>query len=293
MVRTAHFICVQSVLSALLAFGAPAMHAQGANAPAEPDAPNDLTLRNAAIIGGSTAVVAAYGRAKWWDEGFGGGFKTTNEGWFGQDTAYGGADKFGHMYANYATVRLLVPLFEAVGNGRDASIHLAGWTALGIFTAIEVVDGYSRNWKFSPQDALMNLAGSALGVVLEARPDLDDKFDFRLAYQRSSGSRFDPFGDYSGQRYLFVTKADGFDALRRNPVLRYLELGIGYQARGFDRGGERRRDLYVGVSLNLSRLLADAAYGGQMHSTPAQRGAERVFELVQFPTAVYSSHPLD
>jgi hypothetical protein len=293
MLRTAHYLRVLCLLAALLVFGGPAVHAQDADSPAEPEAPKDLTLRNVAIIGASSALVAAYGRAKWWDDGFGGGFKTTNEGWFGQDTAYGGTDKLGHMFAAYASVRLLAPLFETAGNSRQASIHLAGWTALGIFTAIEVVDGYSRNYRFSPQDALMNLAGSALGVVLQSYPHLDDKFDFRLAYKRSSGSSWDPFGDYSGQRYLLVTKADGFEALRRKPLLRYLEFAIGYQARGYDNGGERRRDLYVGVSLNLARLLADGAYGGQMHTTPVQRGAERVFELLQFPAAVYSSHRLD
>ena len=255
--------------------------------------PPNLPLRNTAIIATGSLLFAAYGQSKWWDTGFGGGFKTTNEGWFGSDTDYGGADKLGHMYTSYASVRLLTPVFEAAGNSREASIRLAGWTTFGIFLGIEVADGFSRNWRFSPQDALMNVAGAALGVVLEAHPDLDDKFDFRVAYRPSPGSDFEPFGDYSGQRYLFVAKADGFEPLRRNPVLRYLELGVGYQARGFDPGGERRRDLYIGVSLNLARVLADVAYGGRMHSTPLQRGTDRLFELVQFPTAVYSSHTLD
>jgi hypothetical protein len=253
----------------------------------------DLTWRNAAIIGTGTALFAAYGQAKWWETGFGGGFKTTNEGWFGADTPYGGADKLGHMYTNYANVRLLTPLFEYAGNSREAAIRLAGWTTFGIFTGIEVLDGFSRAYQFSAQDAAMNIAGAALGVVLEGNPSLDDKFDFRFAYRRSPGSGFDPFGDYSGQRYLLVTKADGFAALQRHPVLRYLELGVGYQARGFDPGGERRRDLYVGISLNLSRLLADGFYGGQMHSTPFQRATDRVFDLIQFPTAGYVGRRLD
>lgn len=294
----------RSALRALLLSGALfvlAAPAASAASEAEPEPepvvqaqpPLDLRLRNAAIIGTVGALWAGYGFAKWWNDGFGGGFKTVNEGWFGTDTPYGGADKLGHMFANYASVRLLTPLFETAGNSREASIRLAGWTTIGIFTAIEVLDGYSRQYDFSAQDALMNVAGTALGVFLESRPELDARFDFRFGYRRSSGSGFDPAGDYSGQRYLFVAKADGFEATRHTPVLRYLELAVGYQARGFDTGGERRRDLYVGVSLNLSRILADAAYGGRMHSTRVQRGAERLFELVQFPTAVYSRIPLD
>jgi hypothetical protein len=253
----------------------------------------DLRLRNALIVGGGATLIAAYGKAKWWQSGFGGGFKTRNEGWFGRDTEFGGADKLGHMYFNYGTVRLLTPLFESAGNSREASVSLAGWTAVGIFTGVEVVDGLSRRWNFSPQDALMNLAGAAFGVVLETHPDLDEKFDFRVAYRPSPGSGFNPFGDYSGQRYLLVAKADGFPALRNRPLLRYMELAVGYGARGFDPGGERRRDVYVGLSLNLSRVLADGFYEGRMHSTPFQRGTDRLFELVQFPTAAYARHALD
>lgn len=284
MARTDRILRWAPRLLAALAFAPPAW-AQGA-------AP-DLKLRNTATIAAIGALWAGYGYNKWWNDGFGGGFKTTDEGWFGNGTDSGGADKLGHMFSNYASVRLLTPLLTATGNSREEAIRLAGWTTIGIFTAIEVVDGYSRKWGFSPQDVAMNVAGTALGVYLESHPEVDDRFDFRFAYRRSRDSGFDPFGDYSGQRYLLVLKADGFETTRRVPALRYLELSLGYQARGFDPGGERRRDLYVGVSLNLSRLLADGAYGGQMHSTPLQRTAERAFELLQFPTAVYSRTPLN
>lgn len=245
------------------------------------------------IIGTGATLLAGYGLSKWWQAGFGGGFKTTNEGWFGRNTEYGGADKLGHMYFNYGAVRLLAPLFEAAGNSRDASVSLAAWTSLGIFVGVEVADGFSRRWKFSPQDAAMNVAGMALGVVLETHPELDAILDFRVDYRPSAQSGFDPFGDYSGQKYLLVVKADGFAPLRRNRFLRYLEVGVGYGARGFDPGGDRRRDAYVGVSLNLSRLLADGFYQGRMHSTPFQRGTDRLFELVQFPTVGEARHGLD
>lgn len=252
----------------------------------------DLGERNALIIGTTSAAFLAYGRAKWWDQDFGGGFKTHGEGWFGRGTTYGGADKLGHAFTNYASTRLLTRAFQANGNAREDSVRLAALTSIGIFTGIEVLDGFSRQYRFSAEDALMNVAGAGLGVVMESLPGLDEKFDFRFGYRPSAGSRFDPFGDYSGQRYLIVAKADGFAALRNVPVLRYLELGVGYQAR-FMPDGERRRDAYVGVSLNLSRLLADGAYGGRSGSTSFQRAAELAFELVQFPTAAYVRKGLD
>lgn len=253
----------------------------------------NLALRNTLIIGTGATLFGAYGKSKWWQSGFGGGFKTTNEGWFGANAQYGGADKLGHLYSNYASMRLLTPLFESAGNSREASVALAAWTTAGIYTGIEIADGYSRRWKFSPQDAVMNVAGVVLGVALETHPELDAILDFRVDYRPSRGSGFDPFGDYSGQKYLLVVKADGFAPLRQNRFLRYLEVGVGYGARGFDPGGERRRDVYVGLSLNLSRLLADGAYEGRMHSTPFQRGTDRLFDLVQFPTIGYVRRGLE
>lgn len=254
----------------------------------------NLRLRNSLIIGTGATLVATYGLSNWWRSGFGGSFRTINEGWFGAGTEFGGADKAGHIYSNYAGLRVLTPLFESAGNSRDASVSLAAWSTVGLYTAVEIADGFSRRWKFSPQDAIMNLTGVALGAVLETHPKLDAIFDFRLDYRRSPGaSKFDPFGDYSGQKYLFVVKADGFAPLRENGFLRYLEVAVGYGTRGYDTGVERHRDVYVGLSLNLARLLADSAYDGRMHSTAFQRGVDRLFDMVQLPTIGYVRRSVD
>ncbi len=262
--------------------------------PKQDPAPANLKLRNAMIIGGGTTLVMAYGFSHWWQSGLGGGFQITNEGWFGAGTPFGGADKFGHLYANYAGVRLLTPLFETAGNSRDASVSLALWSTLGVYTAVEVIDGFSRKWNFSPQDAIANLGGVLLGRALETHPELDAILDFRLDYRRSPRSPdFDPFGDYSAEKFLFVVKADGFPALRENRYLRYLEVAAGYGTRGYGSAEQHYRDTYVGLSLNLARLLADTAYDGRLHSTAFQRGTDRLFELVQFPSIAYARWSAD
>ena len=257
------------------------------------DQPPNLRQRNALIIGTGATLVAAYGMSNWWQAGFGGGFKATNEAWFGADTEFGGADKAGHLYMNYAGVRLLTPLFEYAGNLRDASVSLAAWSTFGIYTGVEIVDGFSKRWKFSAQDEIANAAGVLLGLALETHRELDSILDFRVDYRPSRPSHFDPFGDYSGQKYLFVVKADGFAPLRESRFLRYLEVAVGYGTRGYHNGDERHRDTYVGLSLNLARLLADTAYDGRMHSTAFQRGTDILFDLVQFPTVVYARRSLD
>ncbi len=265
--------------------------------PAPGDKRPNLILRNSLIIGAGVSGVIAYGQRNWWTDGFDGRFETVNERWFQADTQWGGADKLGHMYGNYAGVRLLTRLFNAAGNAPGDSLTLAMWSTLGTYSAIEIADGYSRNFRFSPQDFVSNFVGAFFAYANEKSPRLDELIDFRFSYHRTQyADHWDPVSDYSGQRYYLVLKADAFDSLRANPMTRYLELAAGYGVRNYASWGrgynERERDVYLGLSLNLSRIMADAFYGGRRNSSTAQSVADEAFELIQFPTAVYARHPL-
>lgn len=263
--------------------------------PAQRAEPENLRLRNAALIAGGGLLIGAYGMNKWWDQGFTGNFRTESEGWFGQDTQYGGADKLGHGFFAYAGTRLLTQGFEAVGNGRAAAQLLGFWSALGIMTGVEVLDGYSRQYHFSREDAVMNVLGAGLGYLMERSPEFDRLVDFRLLYKPSEGVGYEPGGDYSGQTYLVVAKASGVTALRDNGVLRYFELAAGYGTRGYEDPPdvERRRNLYFGISLNLSEVLAQTVFRGAKERSRTQRAADLFFEFMQVPgTVALAKHQL-
>lgn len=246
-----------------------------------------------AILLGTSAALAVYGKQQWWGDGFDGRFKAVNEGWFGASTYSGGADKLGHFYMSYASTRLLTCALVADGGGHARSLRIAAWYALGAFAAIEVLDGFSRQWTFSREDMLMNAAGVGAAVLLERHPGIDRVLDLRLLYRpsREPGQDFDPFGDYSGQTYLVVARLAGFAPLRRHELLRYVELSAGYGTRGFDAGRGRRgtRNLYAGLSLNLSELLNHTSRAGQGR---ARRLADTMLEYVP-GTAVLLRRSLD
>lgn len=276
----------------------PALHAQ-ASPPDASSTPQQLRVRNTALIAGSSLLVGAYGLRKWWNDGFTGDFRTVSENWFGQNTPYGGADKLGHAFFAYAGTRLLTLAFEGAGNDPDRALRLGVWTTLGIMTAIEVLDGYSRQYKFSKEDAIMNFAGAAVGYVLERNPALDRLIDMRLLYKPSAeakqAGRFDPGGDYSGQTYLLAAKASGVPALRDNPLLRYFELTAGYGSRGYESapGVERSRHVYFGLSLNLSEVLGQTVFRGARERGRVQRATDLFFEFIQVPgTAALADHRL-
>lgn len=269
-------------------------------ATASPPLP-DLRWRNAAVIGGSVAVVGAYGMHSWWKDGFTGEFRRRSEGAFGRDTQFSGIDKLGHMYFGYLGTRVLTPIFEWVGNAPDASRKLAAFTTWGAMCTVEILDGFSRDYRFSHEDFIANTVGAAMGWFFASYPEWDDIFDYRLQYRQTRLSNWDPAGDYAGQRYWLMVKADGIQALRDVPVLRYLELGVGYGAPGVDVPDEwifhdfalRRREVFVGLSLNMARVVADLFYGGNKSTTRTQRFVEGVFDAWQHDAIAYRGHNLD
>jgi hypothetical protein len=247
---------------------------------------DDLDFRTRLLIGTGVGATYLYGLASWWGDGFGGGFKAEREGWFGRHTDHGGQDKLGHFMFTYAGSRLLTWGLESLGHNREKAVWLGAATAFVTLSGIEVIDAFSKKWRFSPEDFVMNSAGAAAALVLEQNPKLDRMFDFRIHYSASprpdgTPRGWEPISDYSGQTYYFVTKAEGFESLDRLPGVRYLELSLGYQARGFEDGGDRARFSYVGVSFNLGKLLREAVL--RDGSPTLRKVSDNFFEYVQSP----------
>lgn len=256
----------------------------------------ETSLRTRVLFSAYAITIAGYGYKAWWGSRTP-DFQVVHEGWFGQDTYRGGADKLGHGYFTYASTRLLTRGLEWAGHNRQQSITLSAMTVVATTLAIEILDGYTKDIGFSYQDLVMDTAGIGLGMLLESNPRLDALFDFRLHYWPSSAARrlgeHDPVEDYSGQTYLFITKASAIPVLQENKVLRYLEFAIGYGSRGYKPGDAtqvRSRNVYYGISLNLAQLLDDTVFHEKNNATYKSAGTQRVthniLELIQVPGTV-------
>jgi hypothetical protein len=256
----------------------------------EPDDRN-LRWKNAAVIGGIALAVGAYGSMNWWDEGMTSSPGTRHEGWFGQGTYAGGTDKLGHAFITYSGTRLLASAFEGLGNNPAHSLRLAAWTSFGILTAVEIADSFSTKWRFSYEDVLSNAAGVALALLQEKYPSFDALLDFRLLYSKSDDAKrlgeSNVVGDYSGQTYLLAFKADGVPRLRDVPLVRYVELLVGYNTRGYEPNdgtmNDPHRRIYYGIGINLSRLLSDTVFRGGLKGGKIQRGTDTVLEFLEVP----------
>ena len=232
---------------------------------------------------GGAAAITAYGFLQW-DYGSE-GFHLGSEGWFEREDKEGGADKLGHLWTTYALSHLLAAVYRSWEYTDTEANAYGALSALALQTLMEIGDGTSHRFGASYEDFIMNVAGAGTGYVLGKYPELARKIDIRIEYTPSSDSDWDIFTDYENQRYLLAIKADGFDQVT-NPFLQYLELHVGYFTRGYEdfrlSGPDtRERTVYVGVGLNVSKLVQ------RFVDTP-------ILDYVQVPyTSARLDHSLD
>ena len=233
---------------------------------------------------GTAAAVLIYGYVKW-DYGKS-SFNFQNEGWFARDSQSGGADKLGHFWSSYAMSHLYSYVYRKWGYTESEANLYGALSNLGFQTFMEVADGFSPSNGFSYEDMMMNIVGTGVGYIWGKYPSLARKIDFRMEYTPEFNSRDFGFStNYERQRFLIALKADGFDFIK-NPYLKYLEFHVGYYGRGYkdhEEGGPetRRRTMYVGLGVNLSKLLQKYVN-------------TRVLDYMQIPyTSVRKDLPLD
>ena len=223
----------------------------------------DLGNRTARLSAAYLAGTAAAGYAMWWKgQGFG-SFQAGSEGWFGDNTYAGGADKASHFVMGYIFGRLFQGGYEEIGH-TEAS---ARWFSIGAVAAssvlVELGDGYT-SFRFSWEDALITAVGGAAGAAIEAA-GLDDTIGFRFGWLSKSVPS-DPSvttaqrDHYSDELYTFDTRMAGL--LPRLGVeepglgrLFLVSLTYGTKGYGWVEAPYRQRQLGLEVGLDVPEVL--------------------------------------
>ncbi len=226
-------------------------------------------------------LTTAFGISNWdWGSS---GFHFENEGWFGEDTKYGGMDKLGHAFTGY----LLSDYFsQRIAHSTDSNgaIVTGGILSMGLMTYIEFFDGFSGGHGFSYEDLIADGVGVGFSFLRNTVPELANRLDFRMEYIQSDYSDFAPFTDYAGQKYVLALKLSGFENFEETP-LRFVELQAGYFTRGYtdaerEAGVEQRREPYVAIGLNLNEFLGEVP---EARDTLPGLATSRALEYIQVP----------
>ena len=208
-------------------------------------------------------------------------WKETGAFHFQEDIQYAlWVDKFGHFYGGYSTSYLFTEAFITSGFGWELSNILGSVMGLGYMTYIEVLDGYSKGFGFSPTDYYSDIFGAGFYLAQYYVPVLQN-FNPKFMYvnpkwigekDRQPHESF--IDNYSAQTFwMSINIQNLFGGVVAKYVPEWLELSIGYAAYSLcypplgecdpsvsepvssDAWGNRK--IIVSVDYNLVKLLPE------------------------------------
>ncbi|MEO6905482.1 MAG: DUF2279 domain-containing protein [Ginsengibacter sp.] len=195
-----------------------------------------VTVANIIGYGGTLIGLNAIWYAKYPRSGFH---------FFNDDAEWQQMDKVGHVYSAYTESRASMEAWRWAGLSRKKSIWIGGLSGVAYQSIIEILDGFSSQYGFSPGDFTANILGSATFISQElawneqkiklkfsfhrknyGEADLDKRAD--ILYGKTEIERF--IKDYNGQTYWASANIHSFFPETKLP--HWLSISIGYGAEG-------------------------------------------------------------
>lgn len=291
-----------ALVLALLARGAAAdAEAPAASPPAITEVAPERTSRKAKLLAaGSIALVhaayATWSYLAWYRDADTADFHLERGPWFAVDSYAGGADKVGHLWANYALTRATTAALVAGGWSRRPSSFVAAGLTEVAFLLTELQDGFV--WGFDPKDMIANGLGAGLAVVMDNVPALDRLFDLRLQYAPSRDYRrafartgtVDIGQDYTGQSYLLALHLGALPGLAARDWgtwARFVDVAVGFEARHYVYAPEVRtvapkQTLYAGLAINMQGVLS-----ALFRDSTGRRIGRGIFEVYSLPYTTF------
>lgn len=183
------------------------------------------------------------------------------------------ADKFGHLFTSYQISRYTSEIYKSTGISRKQMILYGALSGFVFQSPIELLDGFSPDYGFSPSDMAANLAGSALfaGQMLawdELR--ILPKFSVRPTpyaalrpelLGRNTAERF--LKDYNGQTYWFSSSPGSFFPHLKWPRWLCFSAGYGIEnmifaetAKSASMGYPPYRQYYLSLDVDFTKIPA-------------------------------------
>ena len=188
-------------------------------------------------------------------------------------------DKAGHVFSAYQIGRFGSEMLQWSGSSRKNQLIYGAGLGLVFLTAVEVLDGYSREWGASSGDMVANAAGTALYVsqeLLWREQRITPKFSFhstKFAELRPEvlGKSFSEqiLKDYNGQTYWLSANLHSFTKESKLP--KWLNVAIGYGAEGMVTGNikntellannpARFRQFYLSFDVDLTKIETNSRF---------------------------------
>jgi len=204
-------------------------------------------------------------------------------------------DKFGHFFGAYL---LSYASREALleSGFTDGDAHAWGAVmGLAYQLYVEVEDGFSTQWGFSPTDAYADIAGASYFYAQRFVPILQN-FHEKWTYWPSPflgsgsipGQRRTIFDDYQGQSYWWTVDLWNLLPDRyKNVYPKWLQLAVGYAVMNDSRTPTdipTTREVFIGFDYNLNHLIPKT-------NLPAVNWFIQTLDNLHFPAPAFQLAP--
>ncbi|MCK5823984.1 MAG: DUF2279 domain-containing protein [Ichthyobacteriaceae bacterium] len=176
-------------------------------------------------------------------------------------------DKVGHATTAYYMGYLGMELFKWSGTERKKAILYGGSVGFVFLTAVEVLDGLSKEWGASMGDVVANASGTTLLIGQELLWN-EQRVQLKYSYHNTKYAQENPntlggggvesmLKDYNGQTYWLSLNLWSF--FKHSSIPKWLNVSVGYGAEGMYSGAPtindmRYRKLLLGLDLQLSNI---------------------------------------
>lgn len=149
-------------------------------------------------------------------------------------------DKVGHATSAYNIAAFQYNMMRWSGINKNTSLWIGMGTALAYMSMIEISDGFSTQWGFSPGDMIANISGITI-FGLQQSVWHQQRILMQYSYHNSIFAKYNPgelgtnlpermLKDYNGQSYWLSFNLSSF--MGKNSFPKWINADIGYGAYG-------------------------------------------------------------
>jgi len=231
-----------------------------------------IQRRNGVIISQATIATASLLALDqlWYSQYQRGSFRTVNDSgdWYGMD-------KLGHVFSSYQLGRYGYNLLAWSGVREKDRLLYGATIGFAFLTAVEIMDGFSRQWGFSWGDVAANALGTGLFIGQQLLWE-EQRIGLKFSFMQSPYARINPdvlgsslieqvFKDYNGQTYWLSFNMESF--LNNGFLPPWFNVALGYGANGMLNGSFQDPDLpmqnpyqqfYLSLDIDLTRIKTNS-----------------------------------
>jgi hypothetical protein len=188
-------------------------------------------------------------------------------------------DKFGHAFSAYYIGKMGMNALEWSGESKKKQLLFGATLGFAFLTTVEVLDGFSEEWGFSPGDVMANAFGTGLLIGQELLWD-EQRIQMKFSFQTTSYASNNPdklgstpleqvLKDYNGQTYWMSVNLWSF--FKESKIPRWLNVAIGYGANGLPEGSydfsttpplpvASYRQFFASVDVDLTKIRTNSDF---------------------------------